>query len=336
MGLQTGNSTVTAISYHATVNDLHLLGLTGKGPFGQLPWFVLLEQAGNRPVVIVARSGTNAFALPLVRSATGLRVLTNWYAFTWQPLQTPDAHGAMLTDLARDLAYHTSCLVLDKLPDENGAAALLEQTFRKARWFVQREVVDANHYLRVAGRTFDAYLATRPGALRTTLNRKAKKVELRLARTFDAADWAAYEEIYRNSWKPEEGDPALLRRFAEHESQAGHYLFGMALADGVPVAAQFWTVEGGVAYIHKLAHLESAQPLSPGTTLTAALLAEVIDHDRVREVDFGTGNDGYKADWMDAVRPRYRLICLRPADPRNWPAIAKVLIRKLVSRATAG
>jgi hypothetical protein len=246
------------------------------------------------------------------------------------------AEDIRVDELAADLAHHTPCLVLDKLPDENGIASLLEQAFRDTDWFVLREAVDTNHYLPVAGRTFDEYLATRPGPLRTTLKRKAKKVELRLARTFDAADWATYEDIYRNSWKPEEGDPVLLRRFAEHESQAGHYLFGMALADGVPVAAQFWTVEDGVAYIHKLAHLESAQPLSPGTTLTAALMAEVIDRDRVTEVDFGTGNDGYKADWMEAVRPRYRLICLLPSNPRNWPAIAKAVIRKLVSHATAG
>lgn len=327
---------MTAISYHATVNDLPLLGLTGKGPFAQIPWFRLLEQAGQRPVLAVAQQEEAALCLPLIRSAAGLQVLTNWYAFTWTPLATPGAPAALLTELAADLAQDAPCLVLDKLPDENGIASLLEQAFRDTGWFVLREAVDSNHYLTVAGRTFADYLATRPGPLRTTLKRKAKKVELRLARSFDAVDWAIYEEIYRNSWKPEEGDPALLRRFAEHESQAGHYLFGMALADGVPVAAQFWTVEGGVAYIHKLAHLESAQPLSPGTTLTAALLAEVIDRDRVSEVDFGTGNDGYKADWMEAVRPRYRLTCLRPASPRNWPAIVKGTIRKLVSRATAG
>lgn len=327
---------MTATSYHATVNDLHSLGLAGKGPFARMQWFALIEQAGQRPVLAVARQGDAAFCLPLVRSTTGLQVLTNWYAFTWTPLATPGAPAALFDELAEDLSDHTPCLALDKLPDEDGTASLLEQAFRKAGWFVHREAVDTNHYLPVAGRSFADYLATRPGQLRTTLKRKAKKVELRLSRRFDAADWAAYEEIYRNSWKPEEGDPALLRRFAENESEAGHYLFGMALADGVPVAAQFWTVEGGIAYIHKLAHLESAQPLSPGTTLTAALMAEVIDGDRVTEVDFGTGNDGYKADWMEAVRPRYRLTCMRPGTLRNWPFIAKAVIRKLVSRPSAG
>jgi CelD/BcsL family acetyltransferase involved in cellulose biosynthesis len=68
------------------------------------------------------------------------------------------------------------------------------------------------------------------------------------------------------------------------------------------VAAQFWTVDGGTAWIHKLAHLDSAKPLSAGTTLSAALFAHVIDRDRVTWVDFGTGDDPYKRDWMEQVR----------------------------------
>ena len=98
------------------------------------------------------------------------------------------------------------------------------------------------------------------------------------------------------------------------------------------VAAQFWTVDDGTAWIHKLAHLESAKPLSAGTTLTAALFEHVIERDRVEWVDFGTGDDPYKREWMEQVRPRYRLTCWRPSDPRNWPVIGKALLRKLVSQ----
>jgi len=111
---------------------------------------------------------------------------------------------------------------------------------------------------------------------------------------------------------------------------------GLACADGVPVAAQFWTVENGTAFIHKLAHLESAKPLSPGTTLSAALFRRVIDEDKVALVDFGTGNDGYKRDWMEEVRPRYRLDMLRPGWPGNWPIIAKAMARSAYRRLAPG
>src|SRR5690606_4732959 len=112
---------------------------------------------------------------------------------------------------------------------------------------------------------------------RTTLKRKAKKLEIVILTAFDDGAWRSYEAIYAESWKPGEGDPALLQRFAEAEGAAGRLRLGLARHEGQAVAAQFWTVEDGTAYIHKLAHLQSARPLSAGTVLTAALLARVID-----------------------------------------------------------
>ena len=60
------------------------------------------------------------------------------------------------------------------------------------------------------------------------------------------------------------------------------------------------------------------------------------ESDRVDLVDFGTGDDPYKRDWMEQVRPRYRLECWSPLDPRNWPAMAKAALRNLVSRSRDG
>lgn len=322
-----------AIAYHDTVNDLPLPYLDGKGPFARIAWFRLLEEAGFTPFAAVANDQRGTIALPLKLTGNGLEVLTNWYAFTWAPLTTPDAPDSLLDDLTASLVAKGR-IRLSKLPEAE--ADRLQAAFRAGGWRVRREVCDSNHFLPVQGRTFAQYLASRPGPLRTTLKRKARKVEVRLSRKFAPDDWATYEDIYRRSWKPEEGDPALLRRFAEQESHSGHYLFGLATANGEPVAAQFWTVEGGTAYIHKLAHLPEADSLSPGTTLTAALMEQVIDRDGVAEVDFGTGNDGYKADWMECMRPRYLLTCLRPGSLRNWPELANWGLAKLVSTFRAG
>jgi hypothetical protein len=242
----------------------------------------------------------------------------------------------MLAELVRDLRGRTSRIVMDRVPDEYGAASRLEQAFRSAGWIVRREICDANHVLEVAGRSYAEFLASRPGNLRTTLKRKAKKVSVEILTHFDGDIWTSYEHVYSQSWKPEEGDPALLRRFAEAEGAAGRIRLGVARHDGKVIAAQFWTVDGGTAYIHKLAHLESAKQLSAGTTLTAALFEHVIDRDNVHLVDFGTGNDPYKRDWMEQLRHRYRLTCWKPSDPANWPEMGKSLLRKLVSRPHAG
>lgn len=326
---------MASIAYHHTVNELQGLGLVDAGPFGSAAWFRLLEQSVRRARFLVVSEAGEAVVFPLIGDDRQARALTNWYAFTWAPLASLEADNALYQAAASALRGHA--VVLDKL--EHADADRLERAFREAGFAVRREQCDTNHYLSVADRSFAEYLAARPGPLRTTLKRKARKVAVRLARRFDAADWEAYEAIYSRSWKPAEGDRALLRGFAKAESAAGHYLLGIASADGAPVAAQFWTVQDGKAYIHKLAHLTEAEALSPGTTLTAALMEEVIDRDRVAEIDFGTGDDGYKADWMEAVRPRWRLTCLDPRQPRHWPGLAKAAaragLRQLVSSDAA-
>ncbi len=61
------------------------------------------------------------------------------------------------------------------VPDEDYAASLTERAFEQAGRIVYREKADDNHILRVKGRNFDQYWADRPGQLRNTVRRKAKK-----------------------------------------------------------------------------------------------------------------------------------------------------------------
>jgi hypothetical protein len=307
-----------------------------RGPFDRLAWWRgLAEECGIEPLLAVAREGDDLAILPLRKGDQGLAEFGNWYSFRVGPVVTPEADAAaLLGRIARDLGSRAGRVTLDKLSD--GDAALLAEAFRGAGWFATLAPSDVNHVLKVDGRTYAEYLARRPGQLRTTLKRKAKKVEVSLFQNFDEEGWSAYEDIYRASWKPEEGNPGFLRRFAREEAVAGRLRLGLAHADGKPVAAQFWTVEAGTAFIHKLAHLEEAKSLSPGTTLSAALFEQVIDRDRVRLVDFGTGDDPYKRDWMEQMRTRWRLDLLRPGLARNWPRIARAGLRRLAEVAGRG
>jgi hypothetical protein len=316
---------LVAVSYHHTVNVLQDVATDPIGPFDRPEWFALLA-SGAKPCMVLATDGGAAMALPLAEANGRLEPLRTWYAFTWRPLGQSSLGS--LRAAAEDLRRRTHRVTLWPVPDEDGSASRLASAFRAAGWQVTCERCDHNHVLPVGGRSFAEYWAGRPGAMRTTLKRKAKKVIVELFDRFDPAAWAEYETIYAESWKPEEGDPALLRRFAEAEGTAGRLRLGIARADGEAVAAQFWTVENGTAYIHKLAHRESAKPLSAGTTLSAALFERVIDIDRVDLVDFGTGNDAYKRDWMEVDRPRYRIDCLDPKQPRAWPALAKRLLAR--------
>jgi hypothetical protein len=333
MVLRKGQGRVIAVSYHDTVNDLQSLRPRDNaacGPFDRWEWFTLLEGPGGKtPLVALARDDADFVALPLMREGGALVPLANWYSFTWRPVGARSP--GLLEALARDLKRHGGRVVLSPLPDEEKSASDLKKAFDITGWITILERCDNNHVLPVAGRAYAEYLTARPGQLRTTLKRKTKHVETEILTHFEPSAWQSYESIYENSWKPEEGAPAMLRAFAEQEGAAGRLRLGIARHRGDPVAAQLWTVENGVAYIHKLAHLEEAKPLSAGTVLTAALMEHAIDRDRVTLVDFGTGDDGYKRDWMEAVRPRYRLTAFDPRNPRLWPALVKARLRQLAS-----
>jgi hypothetical protein len=316
--------------YHDSVNVLQALSASGTpAPFDRAEWFALLAETGLAPLIAIAGDGDDTAALALTETGGHITPLRNWYSFTWRELAPAGPAGDRLLEaIARQLRTRGWRVTLEPVPGEDGSAERLARAFRAAGWQVAVEPCDINHILPVKGRSFAEYWDTRPGPLRTTLKRKAKKVETEVLTRFCPKVWADYEAIYAASWKPAEDQPAMLRAFAQGEGAAGRLRLGVARADGLAVAAQCWTVENGIAYIHKLAHLESHKRLSAGTTLTAALFAHVIDVDRVTLVDFGTGDQSYKADWMEEVRPRYRIDCLDPASLRSWAPLAKRWLRR--------
>ncbi len=341
-----GIGRLIAIEYHDDLKEVQgdpvlaeLLSVPqAVAPFDRIEWWEnLAGSCGLIPLIAVARDGEHRAILPLMRLGRRIVALANWYSFRVRPLVTIGADvRALLTAMARDLAGEAPRITFGPLPNEEGEAALLEDCFRRAGWAVFRERCDVNHTLQIDGRSFADYMASRPGPLRTTLKRKAGKVTVTIETAFNPESWSAYEAIYAQSWKPNEGSPEFLRRFAEEEGAAGRLRFGIAFAEGVPVAAQFWTVEHHTAFIHKLAHTQDSKPLSPGTALSAALFEYVIDHDHVALVDFGTGDDSYKRDWMEVARPRYRIEAFRPGWPGNWPALAKRALGSLAAGGSDG
>lgn len=315
--------------YHDTVNVLQELFQSGSpagalAPFDRAEWYELLAQTGLTPLIAIASDADDSAALALTESGGHITPLRNWYSFTWRQLAPAGAHGdRLLVEIARQLRTRGHRVTLEPVPDEDNSATRLARAFGEAGWRVEVTRCDTNHVLHVDGQSFAEYWAQRPGRLRTTFKRKAKKVDVQVLTHFEVALWDHYEKIYASSWKPAEDHPAMLRRFALEEGLAGRLRFGIAYHDGEAVAAQCWTLENGCAYIHKLAHLESARSLSAGTTLSAALFEHVIDVDRATLVDFGTGDQSYKADWMNAVRPRYRIDCIDLKRARGWLDLAR-------------
>jgi len=308
-------------------------------PFDRAAWFDLLAAhgfAGDGRIDAHGEAGTTAAWLPLRIERPGhLAGLTNWYSFAIRPLYTGHAgRNAALAQLFRNLRPRAACLSLYPVRDDDHRPVV--SALREAGWWVKATAAGDRHWLDLGTMDHDEWWKDRPGALRSTVQRKAKKgvVDIQLLTAFDPGSWAAYEQIYAASWKPEEGHPALLRAFAEAESAGGRLLMGIARIDGIPVAAQFWTVEDGTAFIHKLAHVEDSLKASPGTLLSAALFRQVIEVDGVRRVDFGTGNDAYKRDWMNRHEPLWRIEAFNPSRVAAWGPALKAFARSVLRKET--
>ena len=68
----------------------------------------------------------------------------------------------------------------------------------------------------------------------------------------------------------------------------------------------------------KLAYDEAWKRYSPGSILISYLMQYVIEVDKVEEIDFLTGNDAYKADWMTERRERWRYYCAKPPATKGF------------------
>jgi Acetyltransferase (GNAT) domain len=305
--------------------------------FNRLEWFRrTLQHAAppGHPLIVRARTDGCDCWLFLMEDGGYAKALSSWYTLAFRPVFTGEpseaVKSALLLASARRLAKRVSSITLSPMPEAD--ARIVCRAFDRARWVARSDESTVNWTVATQDMSFEDYWTGRPGELRSTVKRKAAKhgVDTRIFTTFDGKAWADYEAIYAASWKPEEGSMEFLRDMALTESVAGTLRIGIATIEGEAVAAQLWTVENGHAIIHKLAHLESAKDQSPGSVLTAALFEHVIDRDNTRLVDFGTGDDRYKADWMDNRAPLHTVQLFNPRRPAGLLGAARAWVSALV------
>jgi CelD/BcsL family acetyltransferase involved in cellulose biosynthesis len=274
----------------------------------------------GRLLVARAVSGGSKAWLFLAVDGARAQALACWYS-----LRTGLIHSTQYQEESNDTSEYIarnlrkvglSRVSLYPLGEE---PAGLASAFRRGGWIVRTEVAGISWQVDTTGQDFAAYWARRPSKLRNTAARKAKAAGLQIVvhRSFDPAAWADYETVYEASWKGEEGSPAFLRAMAEEEGAAGTLRLGIAKKDGKPVAAQLWTVENGTAWIHKLAYDEAAKPL---------------DRDHVNRIDYGTGDDAYKRDWMEIRAPLWRLETYNPRTLSGLAGAMRTTAAALVRR----
>jgi hypothetical protein len=302
--------------------------------YDRIGWYRLVAEhcaLGGKPIVARARHMQRRAWMFLAVDDSKASAWASWYSLRWRPIGEPELFPHILAAFRDGLVAE-----LELAPIEDPAP--LVAACRESGWIAFIEPAKANWRADTEELDFEAYWAQRPSKLRNSATRKARAagLDIRIHETFDAAAWADYESVYRASWKPEEGSPAFLRALAEQEGAAGTLRLGVAHKDGVALAAQLWLVEGGEATIHKLAYRDDAKALSPGTVLSMAMFRHAIDRDRVAAIDYGTGDEPYKADWMDERRTLWRVRAYNRRTPTGLARAARrgasSLVRRLVSR----
>ena len=272
----------------------------------------------------------STFVLPLAADARGLRSLSNYYSSLYGPVGQVGTGAAAWQAVARVLRRHAQGGVLDLNPlaHDAGWVDALEQALRASGYWVDRYLCFGNWYLPVQAGGFDAYFATLPSALRHSIERGRRRLQRTGAHTLtihtalgSALDEAIadFEAVYQRSWKTVEPCPQFMPGLMRMAALQGWLRLGVLRLQGEPVAAQVWLVQGGKANIYKLAYVQGAERFSPGSVLTAALMTHVMDVDQVREVDYLTGDDAYKRDWMSKRRERIGLLAFHAS---RWHGLA--------------
>jgi hypothetical protein len=258
-----------------------------------------------------------------------LCALSNYYTSLYGPAATQGVEiDSAVTRIVFNITQESpswSMVQISPLAKDSETFNALTNEFRAQGWWVQHYFSHGNWYLPCDGIDSSQYLAERPTRLRNTLRRKSRafakvaQSELEIFQSMKDLERGitAFQSVYEKSWKKQEPYPDFIANFIRLCAKRGWLRLGVAWLEEKPVAAQIWIVCQGKASIYKLAYDEAYRKLSAGSVLTTHLMAHVLDIDKVREVDYLTGDDPYKQDWMTHRRERWGMIAINPKTPQG-------------------
>ncbi len=302
-----------------------------ESPFFSRPWFESLVEYGldegqSYLLAGVLDQDTLVAMLPLMQCGIGhYRSLRHLYTSLYTLLLAETARQEILACLVQGLErlpiYH---LQLDPIAADERNLQRLQSAMESSEFTSHRYFSFHNWIHRLQGESFTDYMGTRPARVRNTIARKKRKLErehsyhIRLYTDQNLQQAIAdYNAVYAASWKANELHEGFIDGLANNLSQAGWLRLAILYVEYQPVAAQFWIVANGKASIFKLNYNKAWKQYSPGSILMSFLMQHVIDNDKVDEIDFLTGNDAYKQDWMSERRERWRLNCINKTNPKR-------------------
>jgi len=274
-----------------------------------------------------------------------LSSLSNFYTSLYAPLRSgssysPSHLGVLATAISSDsLAW--DAVDLKWLDHDAPVFSELQSAFREAGLVVQTYFCAGNWYLPVNGRSFKEYFESLRSSVRNIAKSKNKKIErsgrarieIISSPTGLGPALEAYQRIYASSWKVPEPYPEFVPGLVRTCAEQGWLRLGLVYVDQEPAAAQIWIIHNCTASIYKVAYDKRFADLSVGSFLTTRMMEYALDVDKVREVDYLTGDEKYKQDWMSHRRERWGILAMNPRTVRGALAILRHIGGRAVKRA---
>ncbi|RVU37599.1 GNAT family N-acetyltransferase [Rheinheimera riviphila] len=326
-----------------TVASLEPAAASGWPWLQQLRWFSQLKQfeqqngvnQGSRYLLLQIYHHQQLLVLLPLRTSDdshSLLALSNYYSPEFAPLM-PDFVPALSSGIAPlkqtklwpllVAAISTLWPQWQQLRLQPLSQTTATQVQQQCPASIKTLVSPFGHNWRAAATNHTDYWQQRQSQLVNTIRRKKKKLlqqgaAIQIHRQLTPELLASYWHIYQRSWKQPEPSPDFINWLLEFSSQQGQLRLGLLLINDQPVAFQFWLVQQQQAAIVKLSQDQAFDTLSPGTVLMAAMIDEVMTQDNVTNIDFLTGNDDYKAQWMDECLPLLQLDLFHCQSLSGW------------------
>ncbi|BAZ94384.1 hypothetical protein TspCOW1_06500 [Thiohalobacter sp. COW1] len=314
------------------------------------PWFEALTASAlddDQALVlacVVAEDDVLAI-LPLMRRAGhAWYALRHRYTSLYSFLLAENDQQRILECLAEGLSrLSIRALLLEPVADDDDRMRGLQRSLESVGFSCDYDFRLYSWIYRVQGESYEDYMAARPGRLRNTIARKKRKLErehgyeIRLFAGLEVPQaMPDYHAVYTASWKANEQYADFLDGVVAGISRSGWSRLAVLYVQAKPVAAQLWFVLHGKANIFRLAYDEAWRQYSPGSILTSFMMEYVIDAEAVDEIDFLTGNDAYKQDWMSERRERFVLGCVKGVEPEGMHERLAGSLKRMLKRLQGG
>ena len=302
---------------------LRLFGLEVPTANGMLPVALLAARSPACP------NGTIMHRRPI--HPHSLSAVTGFQSHVFDLLVAPDFdRGRAWEAFGRHLCatgtlLHTidlACLGPDYVTAHTVARSLRRRGFRP---YVYRNF--ERRFQRELDDTFAAYASSRR-AVKEYL-RKERKLDREFDTQFavfdDTADVekarADYKEVAEASWKPPERFPEFMDALISQGLASGFVRIFAFYIDHQPVATVFAFVHDHNATLYRNDYNPDWYRRSVGSVCLCKALRHLIDEERIKSLDCGRDDEGYKQYWASSVETIYGVVAynlMTSTGARGW------------------